>query len=32
MSAGLRLWWFLVQVAAIGLGIWGGVQLFNWAS
>jgi hypothetical protein len=29
VSAGLRLWWFLVHCGAIALGIWGGVQLFD---
>ena len=32
MSGALRLWWFLVHCGAIVLGIWGGVQLFDWAS
>ena len=32
MSGSARLYWFLVQLAAIALGIWGGVALFNWAS
>jgi len=29
VSAGLRLWWFLVHCGAIALGIWGGMQLFD---
>jgi hypothetical protein len=32
MSAGLRLYWFCVHLAAIAGGIYGGVRLFDWAS
>ena len=32
MSAGVRFYWFVVQVAAIACGIYGGWWLFNWAT
>jgi hypothetical protein len=32
VSAGNRLYWFLVHAAAIGLGIYGAVQFWHWAS
>ena len=32
MSAGAHLYWFCVQLAAVGVGIWGGVLLFDWAT
>jgi hypothetical protein len=32
VSAGNRLYWFLVHAAAIGLGIYGAVRFFDWAS
>ena len=32
MSARVRLTWVVVQLAAIGLGIWAGVRFFRWAS
>jgi hypothetical protein len=32
MSAGLRLYWLFVQLAAIAGGIYGGVLLFDWAT
>ena len=32
MSAGNRLYWFLVHVAAIAGGIYGAVRFFDWAS
>ena len=27
-----RLYWLLVQLAAAGAGIYGGVRLFDWAT
>jgi len=32
MSSGRRLYWLLVQLAAIAGGIYGGVRLFDWAT
>jgi hypothetical protein len=32
VSAGLRLYWLVVQVAAVAGGIYGGWLLFNWAT
>jgi hypothetical protein len=32
VSADNRLYWFLVHVAAITLGIYGAVRFFDWAS
>jgi hypothetical protein len=32
MSAGLRLCWFCVRLAAIALGIYGGIRFFDRAS
>ena len=32
MSAGLRLYWFVVQVAAVAGGIYAGWWLFTWAT
>jgi len=32
MSAGLRLYWLVVQLAAVAGGIYGGWRLFEWAT
>ena len=32
MSAGLRFYWFVLQVAAVAGGIYGGWLLFEWAT
>jgi hypothetical protein len=32
VSAGLRFYWLVVQVAAVAGGIYGGWWLFNWAT
>ncbi len=32
MSSGRRLYWLLVQLAAIAGGIYGAVRLFDWAT
>ncbi len=32
MTGRVRLVWFLVHVAAVGLGIWAAVRFFDWAS
>jgi len=32
MTAGVRLTWLLVHLAAIAAGIWVGVRLFDWAT
>jgi hypothetical protein len=32
MSPRVRFTWVVVQLAAIGLGIFAGVRLFHWAS
>ena len=32
MSGRVRFTWAVVQLAGIGLGIWGGVLLFHWAN
>ncbi len=32
MSGRVRLMWFLVHLAAIGLGIWAGIRFFDWAA
>jgi hypothetical protein len=32
MSAGARVYWLCVQLAAVGVGIWAGVLLFDWAT
>ena len=32
MSGYARLYWFTVHVAAIALGVYGGIRFFDWAS
>jgi hypothetical protein len=32
VSAGLRFYWFVVQLVAVAGGIWAGWWLFNWAT
>ncbi len=32
MSPWLRFIWLGVHLAGVGLGIWGGVRFFHWAS
>jgi hypothetical protein len=32
MTAGVRFTWLVVHLAAIALGIWAGVRLFQWAT
>jgi hypothetical protein len=32
VSAGLRFYWLVVQVAAVASGIYGGWRLFEWAT
>lgn len=32
MSAAVRLYWLVVQLAAVAGGIYGAVRLFDWAT
>jgi hypothetical protein len=32
VTPSVRLTWFLVHLAAIGVGIWAGIRFFDWAS
>jgi hypothetical protein len=32
VTTGVRLTWLVVHLAAIALGIWLGVRLFEWAT
>jgi hypothetical protein len=32
VSAGLRLYWLVVQLAAVVCGIWAGWSLFTWVT
>jgi hypothetical protein len=32
VTARIRLYWLLVQLAAVGAGIYGAVRLYDWAT